>query len=338
MRSGIFIKKRTPDAGVREQVNDMYDVTALGELLIDFAAVSADPDGYPTVAAHPGGAPANYLAALGKFGAKTAFIGKVGNDGFGKMLAQTLRKSGIDTKGLVMADDVFTTLAFVTFDSTGDRSFSFARKPGADTQLRFEEIDLSLIDDCRVFHFGSLSLTDEPARSATHKAVEYARSKGKLISCDPNYREPLWNDGSEARAQIEWGLHQADIIKVSDEEVEFLWGLSPEQGLEKLASEYDAELIFVTCGADGCLYKNRNACGKLPALKGIKVIDTCGAGDIFGGSAMWKLLQTGKRPRDLTDAELKDIVTFACTAAGISATRPGGISSIPALDEVMKTL
>ena len=316
----------------------MYDVTALGELLIDFAAVSNDPDGYPTVAAHPGGAPANYLAALGKFGAKTAFIGKVGNDGFGKMLAQTLQKSGIDTKGLVMADDVFTTLAFVTFDASGDRSFSFARKPGADTQLRFEEIDLSLIDDCRVFHFGSLSLTDEPARSAAHKAVEYARSKGKLISCDPNYREPLWNDGLEARAQIEWGLHQADIIKVSDEEVEFLWGLSPEQGLEKLASEYDAELIFVTCGADGCFYKNKNACGTVPALKGIKVIDTCGAGDIFGGSAMWKLLQTGKRPRDLTDAELKDVVTFACTSAGISATRPGGISSIPALDEVMKTL
>ena len=148
----------------------MIDVVALGELLIDFTCISTDSDGYPTVAAHPGGAPANFLAALAKFGAKTALLGKVGNDAFGKMLTATLQKAGIETKGLVAAEDVFTTLAFVTLDETGNREFSFARKPGADTCIRFEELDLSLIDEAKVFHFGTLSLTNEPARSATCRA------------------------------------------------------------------------------------------------------------------------------------------------------------------------
>lgn len=316
----------------------MYDVVSLGELLIDFASVSSDGDGYPTMAAHPGGAPANFLAALNKYGAKTAFIGKVGNDSFGRMLAGTLNNNGIDTRGLVMDDDVFTTLAFVSFDATGDRSFAFARKPGADTQLSFEEIDLSIIDESRVFHFGTLSLTDEPARSATYKAVAYAKSRGLLISCDPNLRKPLWKSETEAKAQLEWALKQADVIKISDEEVEFLWNLSPKEGAEKLLNEYGAKLVFVTCGAEGCYYKNRNTSGKLPALKGIKVIDTCGAGDIFGGSAMWKILQTGKKPENLTDAELREIVAFACTSAGISTTRPGGISSIPEYQEVLNRI
>ena len=313
----------------------MYDVIALGELLIDFACISQDEEGYPTMAAHPGGAPANFLAALNGFGAKTAFLGKVGNDTFGKLLTGTLAKNGIDTKGLVMADDVFTTLAFVTFDETGDRSFAFARKPGADTQLRFDEIDLAMLKETKVFHFGTLSLTDEPARSATYQAVEYAKSLGKLITYDPNLRKPLWSDLADAKAQMEWGLTRADVVKISDEEVEFLWGLTPEEGAEKLLRDYGVKLAFVTCGADGCFYKNRNASGKLPSLRGIKVIDTTGAGDIFGGSAVWKMLRTGKKPEDLTDAELRDIVKFACTAAGLSTTKAGGISSIPTMEEVM---
>ena len=152
----------------------MYDVAALGELLIDFTCRSVDEDGYPTMAAHPGGAPANFLAALSKYGARTAMLGKVGTDTFGKLLTDTLRKVGIETKGLVASDEFFTTLAFVTLDENGDREFAFARKPGADTQLRFDELDLSIIDEARVFHFGTLSLTDEPARSTTYRAVEYA--------------------------------------------------------------------------------------------------------------------------------------------------------------------
>ena len=167
------------------------DVVALGELLIDFTCQSVDGEGYPTMAAHPGGAPANFLAALSKFGAKTALLGKVGTDAFGKLLTATLQQAGIETKGLVATDDVFTTLAFVTLDEHGDREFSFSRKPGADTCISFDELDLSLIDEAKVFHFGTLSLTDKPARSATYKAVEYAKNAGKLITYDPTLRKPL---------------------------------------------------------------------------------------------------------------------------------------------------
>lgn len=316
----------------------MYDVIALGELLIDFAAVSADSEGYPTMAAHPGGAPANFLAAVNRFGGSTALIGKVGNDSFGHLLIKTLENSGIDTRGMKLTDEFFTTLAFVSFDEQGDRSFAFSRKPGADTQLCFEDVELSMIDESRVFHFGTLSLSHEPARTATVKAVEYARAQGKLISFDPNLRPPLWASLDDARAQMEWGLSKADIVKISDEEVEFLWGLSPEEGAEKLLADYGVKLCFVTCGAKGCVYKNALCKAGVPALSGLNVIDTCGAGDIFGGSAVWQVLQSGKAPEKLSDAELRDIVRFATVAAGLSTQRPGGISSIPALEEVMAVL
>lgn len=192
----------------------MIDVVALGELLIDFSCIGTGADGYPTMEAHPGGAPANFLAALSKFGARTALMGKVGKDAFGKLLAGTLKSAGIDDRGLVVSDNVFTTLAFVTLDAQGDRSFSFSRKPGADTQLRFDELQLSLIDEARVFHFGTLSLTDEPARSTTRQAVAYARSRGKLITYDPNLRKPLWADLEDAKEQLIWGLGQADVVKI----------------------------------------------------------------------------------------------------------------------------
>ena len=178
------------------------DVVALGELLIDFTCVSTDAEGYPTRAAHPGGAPANFLAALASFGAKTALIGKVGNDTFGKCLTKTLQEKNICTDGLVASDDVFTTLAFVTLDASGNREFAFGRKPGADTCLSFEEVNLKLIDEAKVFHFGTLSLTDEPARSATYKCVEYAKKAGKLITYDPNLRKPLWKSLDEAKEQL----------------------------------------------------------------------------------------------------------------------------------------
>jgi len=313
----------------------MMDVVALGELLIDFTNVSADADGYPTMAAHPGGAPANFLAALSSFGAKAALLGKVGSDTFGKLLTGTLKAAGIETRGLVMADDVFTTLAFVTLDATGNRDFAFARKPGADTQLSFEEMDLSLIDETRVFHFGTLSLTDEPARSATYKAVAYAKEKGKLITYDPNLRKPLWADLEEAKKQLLWGLGQADVVKISDEEVAFLFGLGVEDGARHILDHYGVKLVFVTCGADGCFFQNAVASGHVPSLSGIKVVDTTGAGDIFGGSAVWKLLQLGKDPATLTEAQLTDVVRFACTSAGLSTTKAGGISSVPTLDEVL---
>ena len=207
----------------------MLDVVALGELLIDFTCQNVDGSGYPTMAAHPGGAPANFLAALAKFGGKTALLGKVGADTFGNMLIGTLEGAGIETGGVVRSVDVFTTLAFVTLDQSGDREFSFARKPGADTCITAEELKLELIDRTKVFHFGTLSLTDEPARSATRRAVSYAKERGKLITYDPNLRRPLWRSLEEAREQLLWGLAQADVVKISDEEVEFLFGLSPEE-------------------------------------------------------------------------------------------------------------
>ena len=282
----------------------MIDVVALGELLIDFACLNTDAEGYPTMAAHPGGAPANFLAALTKFGAKTALMGKVGTDAFGKLLTGTLEKAGIETRGLIATDDVFTTLAFVTFDEHGDREFSFSRKPGADTCISFEELDLSLIDEAKVFHFGTLSLTDEPAKTATYKAVEYAKAAGKLITYDPNLRKPLWKDLETAKEQLIWGLGQADVVKISDEEVEFLFGLGVEEGAKYILDNLGVKLVFVTCGADGCFFKNAVAEGKVPSLKNINVIDTCGAGDIFGGSAVWKLLQTGKAPETLNEDPL----------------------------------
>lgn len=316
----------------------MIDIVALGELLIDFTCVNTDADGYPTMAAHPGGAPANFLAALTKFGAKTAMLGKVGKDAFGKLLIGTLQQAGIETKGLITSDDVFTTLAFVTLDEYGDREFSFSRKPGADTCISFEELDLSLIDKAKVFHFGTLSLTNEPARSATYRTVEYAKSQGKLITYDPNLRKPLWEDTEEAKRQMLWGLAQADVVKISDEEVEFLFGLSPEAGAEKILREYGVKLVFVTCGADGCFFKNAIAEGKVPSIGGIKVVDTTGAGDIFGGSAVWKLLQIGAPVEALDEKQLRDVVSFACTSAGLSTTQPGGISSVPDMNSVMSIL
>lgn len=316
----------------------MIDVVALGELLIDFACLSTDGDGYPTMAAHPGGAPANFLAALHKFGAKTALMGKVGTDAFGKMLTGTLQKAGIETRGIVHADDVFTTLAFVTFDDQGDREFSFSRKPGADTCIAFDELDLSLIDESKIFHFGTLSLTDEPARTTTQQAVAYAKSKGKLITYDPNLRKPLWKSMDEAKEQLIWGLKQADVVKISDEEVEFLFGQGVEEGAKYILDNFGVKLVFVTCGPDGCFFQNAVASGKVPALSGIHVIDTTGAGDIFGGSAVWKLLELGKAPETLTEAELRDVVSFACTSAGISTTRSGGISSVPEYQEVLRRM
>ena len=304
-----------------------YDVVALGELLIDFASRSVDEKGYPTMAAFPGGAPANFLAALTKYGYQTGFLGKVGNDTFGRLLLGTVKDAGIETKGIVVDNNVFTTLAFVTFDASGDRSFSFARKPGADTQLTWEEVDKSLIDDARVFHFGTLSLTDEPVRTTTQKCVAYAKEKGKLITCDPNLRKPLWRSEEEAKEQILWSLRQADVVKISDDEVDFLWGCTPEEGAEKLLGEFGVSLAMVTLGPKGCLLKTANA-SCLAAGPKVSPVDTTGAGDIFGGSAVTRLLDLNKPIGELTQEDLHFIGSFASTAASLSTEFPGGIPSI----------
>lgn len=313
------------------------DVVALGELLIDFACLSTDGDGYPTMAAHPGGAPANFLAALTKYGAKTALLGKVGTDAFGKMLTDTLAKAGIETRGIVADENVFTTLAFVTFDDQGDREFSFARKPGADTCLRFEELDLSLIDQAKVFHFGTLSLTDEPVKTATEQAIRYAKERGKWITFDPNLRKPLWKSLDDARAAMLWGLHQADFVKISDEEVEFLWGCDEKEAGKKLLTEFGVKLALITMGPKGAYLVNETASAYAASPK-VNPVDTTGAGDICGGSAVSQILRIGKPMEQLNQEELRQIVRFASTAASLSTEKPGGIPAIPEYDTVMRRM
>ena len=306
-----------------------YDVVALGELLIDFAPVSRSETGYPVLAAQPGGAPGNFLAALNKFGLRTAMIGKVGDDMFGRLLLGTLQAAGIDTSGVLADPSVFTTMAFVSLDESGNRDFSFARKPGADTCLRPEEVNETLLRNTKVFHFGTLSLTDEPAAAATRKGIETAKASGALISLDPNLRKPLWNSEEDAKSAIEWSLRQADIVKISDEEIDFLWGLSPEEGAQKLIREYGVSLVYATLGPKGCHAVTASQAVTVSSPSGIHVVDTTGAGDIFGGSAMSQFLRTGKAPKDLTEEELRRIVCFACTAASLSTQKHGGIASVP---------
>lgn len=309
------------------------EVAAIGELLIDFAQESEDAMGYPVMAAHPGGAPCNFLAALAALGVKTAFIGKVGEDDFGTMLRRTLESIGVDTRGLKADPEVFTTLAFVRFDEHRDRSFSFARKPGADMLLRPDELDLTVIDECRMLHFGTLSLSDEPSRSATRAAVEYARHAGKLVSFDPNLREPLWSSREAAAEQMLWGLKNTDVVKISGEEAEFLFGGTAEECAERILGEYGVKLVMITLGERGCYVKNRRAQCRAAAPR-MTAVDTTGAGDIFGGSAAYCLLRAGKKPEELDEGELRELARFACTAASLSVCRPGGISSVPTLEEI----
>lgn len=315
--------------------NGKYDVTALGEVLIDFADVGRTDENYPVMAANAGGAPANFLSALAKYGKKTAFIGKVGADAFGSLLLGTLAASGIDTTGVIVDDGHFTTLAFVTLDENGDREFSFARKPGADTCLTVDEVSTDIIDDSCVFHFGTLSLTDEPSKSALEFAVGYAQKSDCLITFDPNLRRPLWNSLDDAKKAIEWGLGKADVVKISDEETEFLWGnISYTDAADKLINEYGVSLAMVTLGKKGAYLANKSGGVYVPTPPA-KTIDTTGAGDIFGGSAVSCLLSTGKHPSELTKDEIFKIASFASAAASLSTEKSGGIPSIPEYEDVV---
>lgn len=313
----------------------MFDVLAMGELLIDFAPLSVDSCGYPSLQAQPGGAPANFLAALSEYGCRTGFIGKAGRDHFGRLLKATLESRGINTENLILDPDYFTTLAFVALNEQGERTFSFARKPGADTQLHFEEINLHYFNLARVFHFGTLSLTDEPSRTTTQNLVSYARKMRLLLSFDPNYRPPLWHSEAAARKEILWGISQTDLIKISEEEIDFLWGISAQAGAEKLLNDYDIKLAMVTLGEKGSILKSRAASCRI-GVPAVKPVDTTGAGDIFGGSALSQILALQKDPAFLTEEELLHIGRFAGAAASLSTQSHGGISSVPALSAVQE--
>ena len=313
-----------------------YDVVALGELLIDFAMSGQSEQGNNMFEACPGGAPCNVLAMLNKLGKKTAFLGKVGNDQFGKLLKSTIEEIGIDTEGLLMDEEVRTTLAFVHTFADGDRDFSFYRNPGADMMLSEEEVDMEMIRDARVFHLGTLSMTDEPARTATKKALDVAKEAGCLISFDPNLRPPLWKSLDTAKEMMEYGFGYCDILKISDNEIQFVSGKEDyDEGIKYLQEKYNIPLIFLTLGKEGsrAYYK-----GIRVEKEGFQVdtIETTGAGDSFCGSAISGVLNKGID--NLTESDLEDILTFANAAAAIVTTKKGAICSMPELGEIEKLI
>ena len=314
-----------------------YDVTALGELLIDFTDNGKSAQGNTLFEANPGGAPCNVLAMLNRLGHSTAFIGKVGRDIFGLKLKAVLEEAGIDTAGLIVDADARTTLAFVQTLPDGDRDFSFYRNPGADMLLTADEVDGGLIRSSRLFHFGTLSMTHEGVRKATKKAVRLAKESGALISFDPNLRPPLWKSLDEAREQAAWGFSQCDVLKISDNEIQWFTGEEDlDQGIEKLRKEYDSPLILLSMGRDGsrAYYKDLRV-EKAPFLqKG--TIETTGAGDTFGGSCLHFVLKYGLNGLD--EERLTEMLTFANAAASIITTRKGALRVMPEADEVERFL
>ncbi|ULQ59156.1 carbohydrate kinase [Brucepastera parasyntrophica] len=310
-------------------------LTALGELLIDFTPVQT---GYanPCFEQNPGGAPANVLAAFSKLGGQSSFIGAVGKDSFGNFLEQTLVSLGVDISGLVKVSGADTTLAFVHLSKSGDRSFSFYRRPGADTCLTREDISAGLLVNCDIFHFGSLSLTGEPARSATLFAAEEAKKLNKIISFDPNWREPLWPDRESAISQMKAGVKLADVIKVSNEEALMITGEdSIETAAEYLLAEGPA-LVIVTMGPEGCFFCHKNGRGHVPAFE-VTVADTTGAGDAFWGAFLFKLGEkySADTLSQISAGELKKICGFGNAAGALAASRRGAIPSLGTSEEIL---
>ncbi len=319
-------------------MNQTVDVVALGELLVDFTCNGTSSQGNPFYEANPGGAPCNVLAMLSKLGKKTAFIGKVGEDQFGHLLRQVGLDVGISMDHLVMDSSTHTTLAFVKTAENGDRDFSFYRDPGADLCLTPDEVPENLIASSKIFHFGSLSLTGEPVRSATQKAVALAKSANCILSFDPNLRPPLWNSLEEAREQIHWGLAQCDVLKISDDELLFLTGENDfDTGAAKLAEQFpNLHLINVTAGAYGSISYYQNLRVFQPGLSLGGVIETTGAGDTFCACVLNFLLEHGLE--HLTSSELSQMLRFANAAAYLVTTRRGAIRSMPEPEQVLALL
>lgn len=316
----------------------MYDVVAIGELLIDFTPVKNDVSTTPMFEQHPGGAPANVLAMHAKLGGKTGFIGKVGDDAFGHFLKDVLGDCKISTKGLLMSKSVHTTLAFVHLSEEGERSFSFYRKPGADMMLVKEEVHKALIDHCHVFHFGSVSLTDEPCKSATITAVEYAKKNGKIISYDPNYRQALWEDAQIAKEEILGIMPLADIVKISQEEMVFLFGHGDMEKGVKQIQDMGVSLVLISMGDKGAYYANKKVSGFVPAFK-VQSIDTTGAGDAFLGALLYKLRQKSLEDIQTMDRDLwHTILLFANAAGGLTTTQKGAIPAMPSEDTIKELL
>lgn len=309
-----------------------YDVIALGELLIDFTMNGQSEQGNNMFEACPGGAPCNVLALLNKMGKKTAFLGKVGKDQFGTLLRDTITDAGIDASHLMVDDTVNTTLAFVHTFPDGDREFSFYRNPGADMMLTEDEVDPEFIAQTKILHFGTLSMTHDGVRAATKKAVQAAKDAGCLVSFDPNLRPPLWSSLDLAKEQMEYGFGVCDILKISDNEIQFVSGKEDyDEGIACLQEKYNIPLILLTMGKEGSRAYYKGKCVERPGFA-VKAIETTGAGDTFCGSSLNYIVEHGFD--DLTEDQLGELLTFANAAAAIVTTKKGAIRSMPEREEV----
>ncbi len=316
-----------------------YDVIALGELLIDMTDNGLSGQGNTLFEANPGGAPCNVLAMLNKLGRKVAFIGKVGDDIFGNKLKKVLDEVGIDTRNLIIDKEARTTLAFVETFEDGDRDFSFYRNPGADMMLKKEEVDVSLLQDTKIFHFGTLSMTHPEVREATKFSIDEAKKAGAVISFDPNLREPLWNDLEDAKEQVLYGLTKCDVLKISDNEIQWLTGKEDyTEGVKKIREKNDIPLIMVSLGKEGSRAYYKKTGSEEEIMVEVKpflqedTIETTGAGDTFGGCVLNYVLEKGLD--DLSENDLKEMLTFANGAASIITTRKGALRVMPDRKEV----
>ena len=313
-----------------------YDVIALGELLIDFTMNGQSEQGNNMFEACPGGAPCNVLALLNKMGKKTAFIGKVGKDQFGALLRDTITEAGIDASNLMVDENVNTTLAFVHTFPDGDREFSFYRNPGADMMLTADEVNPEVVKDTKVFHFGTLSMTHEGVREATKKAVETAKANGCLVSFDPNLRPPLWSSLDLAKEQMEYGFGKCDILKISDNEIQFVSGKEDyDGGIAYLQETYNIPLILLTMGKDGSRAYYKGMRVERPGFS-VKAIETTGAGDTFCGSSLNYLVDHDFE--NLTEEQLGEMLTFANAAAALVTTKKGAIKAMPVKEEVLELI
>ena len=313
-----------------------YDVIALGELLIDFTMNGQSEQGNNMFEACPGGAPCNVLALLNKMGKKTAFIGKVGKDQFGTLLRDTITEAGIDASNLMVDENVNTTLAFVHTFPDGDREFSFYRNPGADMMLTADEVNPEVVKDTKVFHFGTLSMTHDGVREATKKAVETAKANGCLVSFDPNLRPPLWSSLDLAKEQMEYGFGKCDILKISDNEIQFVSGKEDyDEGIAYLQETYNIPLILLTMGKDGSRAYYKGMRVERPGFS-VKAIETTGAGDTFCGSSLNYLVDHDFE--NLPEAQLGEMLTFANAAAALVTTKKGAIKAMPVKEEVLELI
>lgn len=310
-----------------------YDVTAMGELLIDFTESGMSEQGNPVFEANPGGAPCNVLAMLTRLGHRTAFIGKTGKDFLGDRLAHVLSETGIETAGLMRDEKVHTTLAFVRTQKDGDRDFFFYREPGADMMLTEEEIPEELVRDSSVFHFGTLSMTHEGIRRATMKALRTAKESGTLISLDPNLRPALWDSEEEARKQTEEALRWCDVLKISDNEIQWLTGtVEYDRGVEWIRSRFPGiRLILVTMGKDGSRAYGKDFTAEAPAYLREDTVETTGAGDTFFGCVLHYICEYGVQMGKETAEEMLD---FANAAASVITTRKGALRVMPGENEI----